>query len=190
VSHLIFIRHAETVPLAGVSAHEWRLSDRGRAACGLLAERLRPCNIERMYSSDEPKAVETAALLADHLGLAAPALDPALRETARETAPFYDSVADFHAAIARAMTEPDDLLFGEETFTDARERFAQRVTGIAERGRAAALVTHGTILALYIAHSASLDSYALWRSLKMPAYIVLKLPDLSLVEIVPGIAED
>ena len=45
---------------------------------------------------------------------------PNLGETKRQTVPYFDAIkSDFKNAIRTAMAQPDELLFGEETFTDA-----------------------------------------------------------------------
>jgi broad specificity phosphatase PhoE len=44
-----------------------------------------------------------------------------------------------------------------------------------------ALVTHGTVLTLFVAfHNPQIDALAFWRSLQLPDLIVLTLPDFRL----------
>jgi hypothetical protein len=49
------------------------------------------------------------------------------------------------------------------------------------------VVTHGTVLSLYVAAVTGLDVVALWRRLDLPSYLVLARPDLGLIEIVDAI---
>ena len=60
---------------------------------------------------------------------------------------------------------------GAETGHAAAERFA---AGIAQRGeRPLLIVSHGTVLSLYLAEHAGLEPVALWRSLTFPEALVL-----------------
>src|SRR3954452_4690526 len=128
--HLILIRHSTSQPQAGSSAHDWQLTDEGRRKCLLLAERLRPYNINHFYSSDEPKAVQTAELVAQELGRLPVTLDVQLRETHRKTAPYFADDKAFVQAIQTAMNQPQQLLYGEETFETACIRFTEAVNRI------------------------------------------------------------
>src|ERR671935_2733447 len=67
---LLLIRHAESAPVEGVPPDRWGLTERGRRSCAELAERLRSHELEQLVASHEPKAVETARLVAERLGLA------------------------------------------------------------------------------------------------------------------------
>jgi broad specificity phosphatase PhoE len=49
------------------------------------------------------------------------------------------------------------------------------------------VVTHGTVLSLYVPAVTGLDLVALWRRLDLPSYVVLARPDLGLIEIVDAI---
>lgn len=177
MAYLILIRHSISQQQPGVSAHEWTLTEAGRARCTRLAAELRPYQPAVIVSSEEPKARLTAGLVAHELGLPTET-EFGLHEQKRATAPYSDAET-FRASIQRLLTEPDSLVFGEETGSAARERFVHAVTHILARhpGQTVAAVTHGTVLALYLAQAAGLDPVAYWRSLGMPAYIVLTLPD-------------
>jgi len=182
--YLILIRHANSQPIAGRSPHRWTLSDEGRRKCTLLVERLRPYGIKHIYSSDEPKALQTAGQIAFYLGHLPSTLDDQLRETRRENVPFYDDELAFCQAIQAAMNQPQRLLYGEETFEAARIRFTEAVKRIvANKNETVALVSHGTILSLYIASVIETNPFDLWKLLDMPAYAVFSLPDMKLNEI-------
>jgi hypothetical protein len=43
-------------------------------------------------------------------------------------------------------------------------------------------VSHGTVLSLYLAPILQREPYELWRTWGMPAYVVLSLPDMQVVE--------
>ncbi len=185
MSALILVRHAASQPQLETSAHDWQLADSGRDQCRLLADRLRPYNITQIVSSDEPKAVQTGMLIADYLGRLPFTHDADLRETHRKTAPFFTDEATFRQAIAAAMHQPQQLRYGEETFDAARFRFAAAVERLTSTraDETIALVSHGTILSLYLAHCMNVPSFAIWSLLDMPAYAVLSLPNLQVREL-------
>ena len=185
LTHLILVRHSISQPEPGISAHRWTLTAEGQTRCAALAAQLRPYHITRIATSDEPKAVATAQLLSVHLETAAPlAIEPDFRETRRETAPYFDSEGEFHAAVHAAMTRPDEVLFGEESFSDARRRITLALGRAmnAHHSETLAVVTHGTIMSLLLGHISETDPFEIWRGLGMPAFAVLT-PNMDLLEL-------
>jgi broad specificity phosphatase PhoE len=189
LTHLILVRHSISQPQPGVSAHKWTLTPDGQARCAALAVQLRPYQISRIATSDEPKALATAQLLAAHLEVVNPLIvDADFRETRRESAPYFDSEGEFHAAIRVAMNTPDQVVFGEESFNDARRRITLALgrTMNIHRSETIAVVTHGTIMSLLLGHVSEKDTFEIWRSLGMPAFAVLT-PNLDLLDLQPSI---
>ncbi len=185
MTHLILVRHSISQPQPGISAHQWALTAEGQARCAALAAQLRLYQIARVATSDEPKAIVTAQLLAHHLGITAPLVtEPDFRETRRDTAPYFDSEGEFHAAVHAAMNRPDDVLFGEESFSAARRRITLALGRMidANRSETLAVVTHGTIMSLLLGHVSERDTFEIWRSLGMPAFAVLT-PNLDLLDL-------
>lgn len=68
-SHLILVRHSLPEMDFTVSAHQWHLSDEGRRRCEPLADALTDYHPVAIASSGEPKAVETAQIIAERFGL-------------------------------------------------------------------------------------------------------------------------
>jgi broad specificity phosphatase PhoE len=190
--HLILIRHSQTKQQANVNSHAWQLTDEGRKRCELLAEELRSYSIDRIVTSEEAKAALTGQLVADVLAIPCESA-PNLHETKRETVGYFEREADFRASVQAAMNEPDKLLFGEETFTDARERLAEQLDTLLEQypDETLAIVTHGTVMALFLAHISEQDIVSLWNSLDMPAYavIMVSLGQKQVTKIVASIAQ-
>lgn len=138
-----------------------------------------------MASSDEPKATVTASIVASQLNIQTPLItDAAFGETRRETVPYYDSIDDFQSAIRDAMFSPNRVLFGEESFTDARLRFTRGLHQLvaAHHDQTLAVVTHGTVMALALGYFCGSDPYPLWLKLGMPAYAVLT-PNLDVLDL-------
>jgi broad specificity phosphatase PhoE len=173
---LLLIRHGPPLIRQDAPAREWTLSEDGRLACGEFAGRVAAYRVTAMISSAEPKARETTAILAARLGLTteAPKVDTDLNEHARDNAPFLDR-PDFEAVIRRLFAEPDTLVFGQETATQAYTRFA----GAVQRALAAqpagdvALVTHGTVMTLYAERHAGVEPFTFWQALRAPDLIAL-----------------
>ena len=66
------------------------------------------------------------------------------------------------------------------------ERFERAVLAVLGRHPAknVAIVSHGTVMALFVSRRAGVAPLPLWRGLGMPAVIVMTLPQLDLVEVV------
>jgi broad specificity phosphatase PhoE len=62
--HLILVKHSLPEIVENLPAREWKLSAEGRIRAGQLAERLLPFQPEYIISSIEPKAKETAEIIA------------------------------------------------------------------------------------------------------------------------------
>jgi broad specificity phosphatase PhoE len=68
-SRLILVNHTAPEISPAVPPNRWVLSDEGRRRCEWLAESLAAQAVTQVYSSIEPKALETAALVAVRLKL-------------------------------------------------------------------------------------------------------------------------
>ncbi len=173
---------------SGVPASQWRLSHEGKLKCELLGERLRPYSPDIFISSMEPKAIETAQLTAQSLGLSWE-IAHGLHEHDRSNLPLYGSQARFEAAVAEFFAQPDQLVMGRETADQAHARFDAAVRAvIAQRPEETlALVSHGTVIILFVSRLLGVDPFPFWQKLGLPAFIVLSLPELKLVEVVEKI---
>lgn len=182
---LILVRHAQSDAQPGCSPHEWGLTAAGRASIAALARHLRPYRPSCICTSAEPKTMQTAQGLAAELGLPCTPVD-GLQEQRRETMPWYNDLADFRAAVRSVLLHPDALMLGEETGRAAADRFQAAVEGLLARypDETMVVVTHGTVLSLYLARAADVEPVEFWEVLGMPAYVVLSRPDLRLLKVV------
>jgi broad specificity phosphatase PhoE len=160
---LLLVRHSAPTIDPSVPSEEWRLSEEGRRRCGPLAERLAACGPRALLASTEPKARETAELVAPALGLGVQ-LSDGLREAARRTVGWL-APEDLDRGIRELFERPGEIVFGEESAAAALARFEAAVDGVPEPG---VVVTHGTVLSLYAAARTGRDPYELWRSLELP----------------------
>ena len=173
---LILVRHsAPEIDLAR-PAYQWTLSAEGRARCIPLADALRPYQPDRILSSTEPKAQETAAHVADHLRLPWTTAD-GLHEHERPNIPFVTPDA-FRASVASFFHHPDELVFGAETAAQAYARFALALQNALalHPTQTTLVVTHGTVMSLYLAHRTGEDAFKIWQTLKMPDFVVFNSP--------------
>ena len=175
---------------AEAPASAWVLGETGRHRAALLAEGLIRLCPGVVWSSREPKAVETAEIVADSLGVPVRVAE-GLEEHHRSGAPFFPTQREFESAVERMFREPDELVFGSETGTEALGRFSAAVNGIIEGGESdAVVVTHGTVMALYVAKVARVEPMGFWRRLGLPSFVVLTLPEMRVIEVVEGVGSD
>lgn len=181
---LLLIRHAQPEITPGVPARLWPLSAQGRESAHQLAQLItatyRPA---ALFASPEDKARETASIIGSSLGLPV-AIIPDLREHEREHTSWLGAAA-WEATLTAFFSRPTELIFGEETARQALQRFQAAIESIlsAYPSGDLAVVTHGTVLTLFVAHhNPRLDALALWRSLKLPELVVLDLPGFKLTE--------
>lgn len=165
---LLLIRHSVPEIDPRRPAAEWRLSEEGRARCNRLGAQVAGYRPERLLSSPEPKALETAELIAPKLGLEVE-LDGDLREHERRSLPFLPR-AEFLDRMRKFFARPDEVVVGEESAGTARARFVAVVDSI---GRPAAVVTHGTVIALYAAGSDPDGGFGFWKTLALPDVVTV-----------------
>jgi broad specificity phosphatase PhoE len=174
---LVLVRHSLPEIEPGRPAPTWRLNEVGRERCSPLAEALRPYEPAVVVTSEEPKAVETGHLVAEGLGVPWESF-PGLHEHERRDVPFTTPEA-FRGAVARLFESPDELVFGGETANEAHARYAAAVRAVMARHAEGnvALVSHGTVMTLYISRATGIAAYAFWRRLALPAFAVLRWSD-------------
>jgi broad specificity phosphatase PhoE len=184
---LILIKHAAPEVVPSLPPEQWHLSDKGRASCDLLAEQIRPHAPKRILSSTEPKAIETAELVASRLGVQH-GTAPDLHEHDRSNVPHMRS-SEFISAVELFFRKPDELVLGRETARQAQERFSAAVQAVvkAHPDDEIAIVSHGTVIALLLARHSDRKAFQLWRELGLPSFAVLDAPDLRLMQMVTKI---
>jgi len=176
MAHLILIRHSISQQQLDVSTHEGALSEEGLQLCEILAAQIRPYDVKFVLSSYEPKAIQTAeALVKAFKGFNSQIID-GLEKTHRTTAPYSKNVGDFHAAVIAAMHRPNEIIFGEEAFATARLRFDQTLHDVMEQhpDEGVAVVSHGTVMALWLAPLLNRPVQDIWQAVGMPAYAVIE----------------
>lgn len=140
-----YLTHPQVAIDPGVPVPRWSLSERGRARVEAMLGRRWLGTIGRVVSSDEQKAIETAALIAASIGLTAEIGD-SMGENDRSSTGFLESLA-FEAAADRFFAEPETSWNGWERAVDASDRITGAVEGV--------LATHPTKTPiLFVGHGA------------------------------------
>ena len=181
---LILVKHARPEITPTVPARQWPLSETGRTQCALLADQLAPYAPAALVSSVEPKAFETAHLVAHRLHASVQIVD-GLHEHDRSNTPWLGPEA-FTSAVAAFFHRPAELIMGSETAHQASQRFARSIDAVLRQHAEQNIIvfTHGTVLSLFVAHTTGLEPLILWQRLGLPSFVVLTLPQLALVKIV------
>ena len=88
----------------------------------------------------------------------------------------------------RFFSEPDRVVFGSETANEALARFSGAIATVLEAEPSdAVVVTHGTVMTLYVAEVAKVEPMGFWRWLGMPSFVVLTLPEMRVSEVVESV---
>jgi broad specificity phosphatase PhoE len=178
---LVLVRHSVPEIRREVPAGQWRLSPDGVARARAFSRQLQPAGASRVFTSVEPKAVETARVLAGEWGLAVEEV-AGLHEHERPQAQMLSREA-FEQKIRDLFARPGELVFGAETAEQARRRFTMAVMRLVARSSEdVVVVTHGTVLALFVAEVAGLEPFAFWKRQQMPFAVTLGLPELKVEE--------
>jgi broad specificity phosphatase PhoE len=185
---LILVKHAAPDVVPGVSSEQWRLSDRGRASCAALAEALRAHAPDVIVASEESKARETAELVAQPLGVPWKTA-PGLHEHDRRGVPHMRS-GEFISHVELMLRKRDQRVLGNESADEALRRFRGAVRDLLGQhpDETVAVVSHGTVIALYVAeHTEDHTSFELWRKLGLPSLVVLSRPELRVESVIDRI---
>ncbi|MCY3783220.1 MAG: histidine phosphatase family protein [Chloroflexi bacterium] len=184
---LVLVRHSQPRIGRNVPAAEWRLSERGRRRAKAMAALLRDYGANRIWCSREPKAVETAEIVGSALDIPIRVKD-GLEEHHRHNVPFFPTTQEFEQAIEAFFSQPTRLVLGSETASQACDRFSAAIDAVLEADSADAIVvTHGTMMTLYLAQVADIPPMDFWRELRTPCLVEVELPSMCVGPIVvPG----
>src|SRR5262245_49709663 len=133
MANLILIKHATPMKDPDRPAHEWELSEDGRTQAVRLAKELQTANfaIDVVATSDEPKAEETAQIIAAEFDRPMQVVKE-LAEHDRSNVPVMPT-REFISSVAQFFGEPNRLVLGRETARDAKTRIARAIEQIIDR---------------------------------------------------------
>lgn len=173
--------------IQALPANQWHLSQAGRNRCKPLAVKVAYYSPDVIVASVEPKAAETAQIVAAHLNRTYHIVE-GLHEHDRSNLDWVDK-QQFEAQVAEFFKHPQALVMGKETANQAHERFARTITSLIERYPYTniAVVAHGTVITLFVARAVGLEPFLLWQRLGLPSFVVLSLPGLELTTVVESV---
>lgn len=180
---LILVRHSLPEIQKERPAREWKLSPDGRLRAKLLSERIRSYPVEVVFSSVEPKAVETAQILAAACDVGLHLVED-LREHDRSNVPFLTR-PEFESAVREFFRQPDTLVFGCETANQAYERFSGVITSVLEdyKDQDVAIVAHGTVISLFVSRLTGTSAFDFWKKLGLPSFVVIDIDATRLITV-------
>ncbi len=185
--YLLLIKHSLPTLEPALPAAEWLLSEEGRQRCAFLAQQVAGYSPKVVVCSQEPKASETGRLLARQLSLPW-AIAPNLHEHERPT-PGLAARDVFESAVEFFFAQPKELVFGAENAQQAENRFTKAVEAVLNNypAQTLAIVAHGTVISLFVAHKTGMDAFSLWKKLGLPSVVVLSLPDFKLERVIENV---
>jgi broad specificity phosphatase PhoE len=179
--HLILVKHSVPEMEEARPANTWRLSKEGQQRAQQLAAELEGFAPEVLVSSAEPKARETAEILASRFQLDLQTI-PDLREHDRSNVAFLPHTA-FQAAVREFFHRPDEQVFGRESANEAHARFYQAVHSILNehRNKTVVIVSHGAVISLFVSRLTGSSDLELWNQLGLPSFVALDLHSSTLI---------
>lgn len=164
-------RHARPEVDPDRPARLWNLSNDGKAGARRLASTLVNAALARVVTSDEPKSIQTGQSVAAALNIPMHQ-DPDLCEHKRDGATFIDDPDQFQETIRQLFEQPERVIYGTETAGEALSRFSSAVTRHSTE-ESTLMVTHGTVLSLYVASITGRDGFEIWSKLGMPCLVTV-----------------
>jgi len=165
MSLIYLVRHPATAVELGTPSHQWSLSPAGLEQAQQLAQQAFWRRVQMIYSSEEPKATTTARIVADKTGLPWQT-HACLGELDRSSFQPPD-IAAYRSAVARMFGTPHHQVRGWESRAQAEERIVTCIQQIAANVKGdVAVISHGLILALLVAHLTGItDPFDFWRGI-------------------------
>lgn len=143
---LYLIRHART-QMRGDAPERWPLSEEGRREANVLSRHDFWRKVEYIFSSPEPKSLQTAKPAARRWGIPLITVDD-LRELCRPRL-----IPDYQVAVARLFADPETSVASMEPAAQAAERITRCIKELvaAHPEQTLAVVSHGLALILFLA---------------------------------------
>ena len=187
MSELVLVRHSKPEVDPTQPAQEWKLGETGLRRAKLLAGRLKTFAPNVIWSSKETKSIETAGVVASAFQVPVRVTD-GLEEHHRIGTPYFPTQLEFEGAIERFFTRPDQLMLGTETAEQALKRFTSAINqAIALGDPHTVVVTHGTVMTLYVANKCGVSPMEFWKRLGLPSFVVIQLPKIKIHSLVESV---
>src|SRR5215207_1906074 len=180
--YLILVKHSLPKIVDNVPANEWELSEVGCVLAQKLAAQLNGLQPEVVISSVEPKAKQTAEIIAAEHGLELQFVE-GLHEHDR-TQVGYLHRDKFEVAVREFFEKPGRLVFGSETADACHARFHRAVHSILNQNldKTVVIVAHGTVISLFVSRLTGMSDWLLWNELALPSFVVIDVQAATLIE--------
>ncbi|GEM_PF-1254420 len=179
---LILVKHAMPAVVDSLVPHEWKLDESGQAQAVKFSQFLKNnFDLDKIiYSSDEPKALQTAEIIADTCKCKVQSTNE-LREIDREQA----SLMEKSENTKKVFEKVDEAICGKESAVQALERFEKGIKTILEIGmeEERVVVTHGAVMSLFLAkYNKEMSAFDYWEKLEWPSYAVVDAGSFKILE--------
>jgi broad specificity phosphatase PhoE len=176
MNRLLLVRHAEPSIDPAVAASEWSLAERGVRSASLVAAELARFGPTMIIASPERKAIDTARILSDGLGLPLE-VDNRFSEHGAEPGEFMAEYGTFRDLVKRHFDRPDETVMRGESSRAAGLRFAEAVQDRLAHSPndLPVIVSHGRIMSSWLGSLAGSSAWEIWTGLRMPDLIDVDL---------------
>ena len=176
MNRVILVRHAEPQIETEIPASAWSLTTRGESATRRLVPRIAALRPSTIIASPERKALQTAGLLAEGLEISLQQ-DERFSEQGADIGDFYPDYAQFRAIVEQHFNRPEEVVFRGESASSAAARFANGIAAVRESSRTGTpvIVSHGRIMASWLAGISGQPPIEVWTALRMPDLIEVDL---------------
>ncbi len=154
---LRYISHPNVEVDAAIAVPRWGLNDEGRSRTRSMLQQPWVSWIGRIVSSDETKALETAEILAAHLGLRVE-IRPGIGENDRSATGFVPP-PEFEELADAFFARPDESVQGWERAIDAQARIVSKLADLLDStsdtptaNTDIAVIGHGGVGTLWYCH--------------------------------------
>jgi broad specificity phosphatase PhoE len=179
MTNLLLIRHAMPAWGSHAPPSKWVLTEQGREKSRVLGAYLKERRVGRIIASTEAKAVETAEIAAKMADVSQVTQDHDLREHDRDNTP-TPAGADRQSLVIECIRNPNELIWGSETVSAARDRFSSAVNRLldnAQDDETVAIVSHGTVITTFVGEKLGIDPVPIWESMGTPWLIEIEWPN-------------
>jgi 2,3-bisphosphoglycerate-dependent phosphoglycerate mutase len=175
---LYLIRHARA-QMRGDAPERWPLSEEGWREASVLSRQDFWREVEYIFSSPEPKALQTAEPAARRWGIPLMTVDD-LRELCRP-----QLIPDYQVTIARLFADPEASIASMEPAAQAAERITRRLKELAAAHpkQTLAVVSHGLVLTLFLARLENRwPTVAEWRAVPFAGLAIVDMTTWHLIK--------
>lgn len=188
---LILIKHSIPTISSEIPSNKWTLSEEGIQKANLFVLNLEKYNFKRIFSSDEPKAIETANIFGGKLNKEVEIIK-GIHEHERNSNRVIYPKEQWEELMRSFFEFPNKLIFGDETATEARIRFRTSILKLVSANppdEDIVVVTHGTVMSLFISEYNEVDIFKVWNSFGLPSYAELNADSFILNDIFNNIID-